>query len=422
MFWRLLKDSYLRRRRQKLLALLAVALGTVTAVTLLNVAVEIGDRVNRELKSLGANIVAMPKVDAVPLEIGGVDLAPLAEGGYLREDELPKIKTIFWRNNIIAFAPVLPVQVTIQGQRPVTLVGTWFDHEVPVDSATVFLTGVRQLNPFWQVEGAWPQEGQDQVLVGRSLAAAISASPGDRLTIEAGERQRTVTVTGILTTGGVEDRQLIAPLRVAQEISNRPGLVKRVYVSALTKPESDFSRRQLENMTPEEYDRWYCTPYPSSIALQIEEVLSGSTAKVIRQVALSEGRILSKTGTLLLIVTLAVLASAALAVASTMTSALLARQHEIALFRTLGADHRLVRWMLIVELLGVALVGGLLGWAGGTALSQAVGHLVIGTSPAFRLVLVPVAMLVATLVVIAGSWQPIQRALRMDPIQVLQRN
>ncbi len=422
MFWRLLKDSYLRRRRQKLLAILAVTLGTMTAVTLLNVAVEIGDRVSRELRSLGANIVAMPKVDAVPLQIGGVDMAPLAEGGFLLEEDLPKIKGIFWRNNIIAFAPELPVPVQVGEDRWVTLVGTWFNHSVNTDSTAPFLTGARQLNPSWRVNGEWPVEGRDEVLIGRALAAVLGTVPGDRLVLQYEGRSRAVTVTGVVSTGDEKDRQVIGPLRLAQELSGRLGLVKRVYISALTEPEQDFERADPEKMTPEEYDRWYCTPYPSSIALQVEEVLTGSTAKVVRQVAASEGRVLSKTGVLLLLVTLSVLLSAALAVASIITSALMARQKEIALFKTLGADHRLVLALLMSESLGLAVIGGVIGYFAGTGFSYTLGEWVIGSPAAFRLVLLPIALLVATLVVVAGSWHPIQRALRLEPIQVLSRN
>lgn len=422
MFGRLLRDSYLRRRRQKIVALCAVTLGTMTAVTLLNVAVEIGDRVNRELKSLGANIVAMPKVDAVPLQIGGIDLGLRADGGYLQESDIARIKTIFWRNNVIALAPELPVRVVLQGNRPVTLIGTWFGHPLPVESTAAFRTGAQELNPSWQVGGSWPQEGRPQALVGRALATALGCAPGERLTVRSEHWQETLLVTGILTAGGSEDRQILAPLSIAQTLANRPGVVKRIFVSALSDPEPDGSKGDVRQMSPEEYDRWYCSPYPSSIAHQIEEVVGGSTAKVIRRVSYSEGRILSKTGALLLIVTVAVLATAALAVASIMASALLARRNEIALFKTLGADHRLVALLLVAESAGVALLGALFGCLGGAVLSRLLGQLVLGHPADFRLVLVPVSLLLAVLVVLAGGWQPIRGALRANPVHVLQGN
>ena len=44
-------------------------------------------------------------------------------------------------------------------------------------------------------------------------------------------------VSGILSSGGAEDDEIVAPLRLAQDLLGRPGAVRRVYVSALTKPE-----------------------------------------------------------------------------------------------------------------------------------------------------------------------------------------
>lgn len=422
MFWRLIKDSYLRRRTQKVMALLAVALGTATAISMLNLGVEIGDRIHRDLNSLGANIVAVPAIETLPLEVGGVDLREWAGRGELLEAELPKIKTIFWRNNIIAFAPELEVSVTAAGYGPATVVGTWFDRPVPTDQLETLKTGVRHLNPYWQLRGTWPRDERNEALVGRALAAAWDLSAGDSLELKTGAGSFRVRVSGIVASGDQKDRQIVVPLSIAQALADRPGRVHRVFVRALTEPEANNGRADPEQMTPEEYDRWYCTPYPSSIALQIEEVLTGSKAKVIQEVAASEERVLSTSGGLLLVITLAVLASAILAVASVMTATVIARQWEIALFKTLGADHGLVRWLLTVESLGLGIAGGLLGYVLGTLLSHGLGQLALGVQVEARLVLLPAALLVAAGVALAGSWLPIRRAIRLDAVQILQQN
>ena len=56
-------------------------------------------------------------------------------------------------------------------------------------------------------------------------------------------------------------------------------------------------------MTPAEFDKWYCTPYISAIALQISEELKGTDVRVIRRVAEGEGNILTRVRTLLWLVT-----------------------------------------------------------------------------------------------------------------------
>jgi len=48
------------------------------------------------------------------VEIGGVNLKPPSDGAFLNEADLPKIKGTFWHNNITGFAPMLPVNVTLE--------------------------------------------------------------------------------------------------------------------------------------------------------------------------------------------------------------------------------------------------------------------------------------------------------------------
>ena len=107
MFLRLVADSFGRRPRHKLLTGAALALGMGVVTAALGVALDVGDRLAKEFRSLGANLVVTPTADSLPLEIGGVDYRPVNAGAYLPEADLPKLKTIFWHNNIVAFAPVL---------------------------------------------------------------------------------------------------------------------------------------------------------------------------------------------------------------------------------------------------------------------------------------------------------------------------
>ena len=62
--------------------------------------------------------------------------------------------------------------------------------------------------------------------------------------------------------------------------------------------------RDPKTMTPEVYDRWYCSPYVESIAYQLQEVIPHSHAEQIRQVAQNEGTVLSRIKGLMLLITL----------------------------------------------------------------------------------------------------------------------
>ena len=107
-------------------------------------ALEVGDRLAREFRSLGANLLVTPQSDTLPLEIGGVDYRPVDEGAYLSEADLGKLKTIFWRHNIVGFTPFLDVPAYRQSEDAVArrrLIGTWYEHDVPVPDGTTFATG-----------------------------------------------------------------------------------------------------------------------------------------------------------------------------------------------------------------------------------------------------------------------------------------
>src|SRR5215471_18893320 len=113
MFVRLVYESFRRQKRRKLLAAVAITLGVTVATAMIAVATDIGDKLNRELRSYGSNLVITPQEDTLDLEIGGVNLKPPSDGAYLNEADLPKIRGTFWHHNIVGFSPMLPVNVSI---------------------------------------------------------------------------------------------------------------------------------------------------------------------------------------------------------------------------------------------------------------------------------------------------------------------
>src|SRR5579863_8663940 len=137
MFLRIVSDSFTRKPRRKILTAAALALGMAVATATLEVALDVGDRLAREFRSLGANLLVTPASDTLPLEIGGVDYRPVDSGAYVPVSDLGKLKTIFWRNNIVGFAPSLDVPVSISsanspGDSNAELIGTWYSHAVTI--------------------------------------------------------------------------------------------------------------------------------------------------------------------------------------------------------------------------------------------------------------------------------------------------
>ena len=430
MFLRLVADSFSRRPRHKLLTGAALALGMAVATAALSVSLDVGDRLAREFRSLGANLLVTPKADSLPLEIGGVDYRPVNAGAYLPESNLGELKTIFWRNNIVGFAPAMDVPVaawtkssqtysTPSIQAHTTLIGTWASHVVSVPDGSTYVTGIDKTNPWWQVDGRWFTDRVQECVVGKTFAVRAGVKIGDILNLNTPGKNLSLLVTGVVFGGGPEDDAIVAPIRVAQEISGKPGEYRRLYVSALTKPEDEFGRRDPTTLAPADYERWYCTPYISSIALQIKQVLPGADVRVIRRVAEGEGAILTRVRTLLWLVTFASLLAAALAVGASSAASVIERRTEIGLMKALGAGSGMVGFLLVAEQLLLALVGGALGYSLGILLARLVGQKIFGAAPAFSFLVLAVIVALAAIVTLLGSAIPLRRASRYEPAPIL---
>jgi putative ABC transport system permease protein len=417
MFARLLYESFRRQMRRKLLAGTAITLGVAIATAMIAVATDIGDKINRELRSYGANLLLTPQEDTIDVEIGGVNLKPPSDGNFLSEADLPKIKGTFWRNNILGFSPVLPVNVAVgggDGSKQVTLLGTYFAKRLAFGKDQ-FTTGVLNTHPWWKVQGAWPGDDSEDVLVGEHLARKLQAQAGGTIQIA----QQNHRISGVLSTGGAEDDQIVAPLHVAQAILGKPRAVRRVYVSALTKPEDALARRDPKTMSGELWDRWYCSPYVQSIAYQLQEAIPHSHAEQIRQVAQNEGTVLSRIKGLMLLITLAALFASALAVSAAMATAIFERRREVGLMKALGAGHVAVAALLFAESTLLAIAGGGIGFFTGSWLAHRIGHSIFDSNITIQPVLFPVIMAIAVMVTFAGSAAAIRRAVQLDPVFAL---
>src|SRR5206468_624977 len=295
-----------------------------------------------------------------------------------------------------------------------TLLGTYFAKQIQFGKQD-FVTGVRITHPWWRVEGEWPGDGSQNVLLGERLAAKIGSHAGDQIEI-AGQHH---LISGILSTGGAEDDQIVAPLSLAQEIIGRPGAVRRIYVSALTKPEDAFARRDPASLRGPEYDRWYCSPYPQSIAYQLQEAIPHSHAEQIRQVAQNEGTVLSRIKGLMLLITVAALLASALAVSAAMATAIFERRREVGLMKALGAGNFSVASLFFAEAALLALFGGGAGYLAGNLMAQQIGQWVFHSRIAIQPVLFPIVIGLAIFVTFAGSAASIRKAMRFDPVMVL---
>ena len=442
MLARMLFQSWRFGIKRKLLAIITIFLAAGLVSALLAVSIDIGDKMAKELKSYGANILVEPASNAaLPDELS--HSASLSSQDFLDEKELPNIKDIFWRNNIVGFAPLLSanVQVTKSSQnstalsapKTINVLGTFFDHNIAVPDEEDYHTGQRIISPYWKVEGEWVDDVNNNfdeivpALAGEQLAKSNGWKIGDKLSLsytnDNGESQQSaVEIKGILSTGGTEDNQLVMPLSAVQNLLGLEGKVQSVRVSALTVPENDLSRKARANtdtLDAEAYDRWYCTAYVSSISHQLEEAISGAMVRPIWQVAASEGVVIGKIQLLLAVVTFAALIAAAMGIASLMSAGIIERSKEIGLMKALGAYQWQITLLFYCEAVLSALVGGIFGCLAGWGLAKFIGAALFGAPLDFAWIVVPCVLVLSILIAVIGTWFPAHKIAKLYPVEVL---
>ena len=428
MLFKMIRGVLFHQRGKMLLIAFTIALGASLATGMLNVMMDVGDKVNQELKTYGANITVKPKdssllSDIYNLEEGEEEL----NASYLEEGDLGKLKTIFWAFNIVDFTPFLDTNVTLPDGSSAKMVGTWFNHHLSLPTGEELDAGVIGMRSWWDVtEGRWLDEKDENVLneimVGTALAQQQGWKAGDRVTLTASHGSREVEIAGIYDAGGDEDAQIFAALDLVQELTARENKVASIEVSAITTPDNDLARRAAKNpqaLSSRDYETWYCTAYVSAICYQIQEAIPNCVASAVRQVAESEGAILEKTQLLMILITALSLVGSALGISNLVTASVMERTQEIGLLKAIGAKDRSITGVIIVEILITALIGGVIGYFMGFGFAQLIGHSVFGSAVEMKLKVVPIVAALIALVTMAGSLPAIRTVLRLRPAEVL---
>lgn len=426
MFVRMIAKAFLRQWKKMMMIAFTIALGASLATAMLCVMMDVEDKMNQELKAYGANISVVPKSASVINDLYDVGDENIS-GTYLKEDELGKIKTIFWAFNIVDYAPFVSTQVQLENGDEVLAAGTWFNHHMDLPTGEELDAGIASLRSWWTItDGQWLDEknpgSEAMAMVGSACAEREQIHAGDHIRLKGKAAEKELEVAGIFDAGGEEDDLIYVTVDTAQELGDLDGKIDSIEVSALTTPDNDLARKAARDpgsLSVSQYETWYCTAYVSSICYQIEEVITDSVASAVRQVADSEGQILNKTRLLMILITILSMVGAALGICNLVTASVMERSQEIGLMKAVGAHNASINALVLTEVMCTAVIGGVIGFYAGIGFAPIIGHSVFNSAISIRPMVVPVVAVLVVLVTLIGSIPAIRMLLNLRPTEVL---
>jgi putative ABC transport system permease protein len=369
MFWRILWQLMGASRGRLAVALLTLTTGAAICSALLNINLDAERKLTREFRTLGANVVVAPPQVGSNAALANSNVAQ----GIMAMDS----------SRLVAAAPYLYVAAT-SGSQPVILAGTWFDQ-------------VAKMNSWWKVDGEWVTSRDDRLhcLVGRTAARQLGLSTGSRITLRSDGHDISMTVAGVVSSGGDEDSQIFSSLDVAQELAGLPGRMSLVQLSVSgASPEIEAFTRRLSGALP------------------------GLDVRPVRQLAAAEGVLLGRIRGLIFWTITLILTLTALGVLASMAALAMERSRDVGLMKALGGPVSRIMRLFFTEAGTLGVIGGILGFAAGAVLARWIGGKVFGVAISPRLVVLPVTVVLTALVALAGAF-PLRLLGRVRPAEIL---
>jgi putative ABC transport system permease protein len=363
--WKLLGAS----RGRLAVALIALTSGAAVCSALLNVNLDAERKLTQEFRTLGANVVIAPPA-------GGSEAA-LADAAVL--DRIAALRV----PQIIATAPYLYVAAN-SGSQPVILAGTWFDQ-------------VAKMNSWWKLEGGWvsSRDDHEHCLVGFTAARQLGLAPGSAVQLRSGDRDISLTVAGIVTTGGAEDNQILTNLDSAQALAGFPGRVSLVQLSVSGTP------AEIEGVTH-----------------TLTDNLPGLDVRPVRQIAAAEGTILGRIQGLIFWTIALILVLSMLGVLASMAALAMERRQDVGLMKALGGTVPRIMRLFLAEAGALGALGGLLGFLLGVVLARWIGERIFGVVTSARFEVLPITVALTIGVALAGAF-PLRLLGRVRPAEIL---
>ena len=370
MYLKMITSSLIRRRSRMLVALLAIAIGSTVLSGLLTIYYDIPRQMGTVFRSYGANVIFLPTESEAKIV----------------QEQIGAIKQVIDPEKLVGFAPYIYQSAKV--------------NEQPYMIAATDLASAKSNSPYWLIRGDWPHN-KKEVLIGHEISRNIELSVGDTFIVNTPKANGDVTVnectvSGIVTTGGVEEEFIFMSL---EDIKGIIG-----YDDQFDVIECSIDGNQ---------------EYLKSIADTVSKQVSGITPRLVKRVTESQDVVLNKLQALVWIVTIIVLFLTMICVTTTMMAVVAERRKEIGLKKALGASNSSVVKDFMGEAVMLGLIGGILGVVLGYVFADNVSISVFAREVSFPVQLAPFTVLASVIITIISCLFPVRATVDIDPALVL---
>jgi putative ABC transport system permease protein len=395
------------RKSQMLTCFLAIFLGITTVVAIKNVTYYSEKAVAREMDSLGANVLVLPKSTTLQ-DYYSADM----HDEVIPEEYVLRL-TMSDIQGVDNLSPKLCVPVKLEGEdkraKEFALTGilpkSEFQAKAAWGGAGIFS---RPIGCGAIETGAEPKLedkrtlvrkrvikdlGSHEILVGPDVANFLDVEEGDSLTL----LDEPFSVIAVLPeTGTVDDSRIFAHLHTVQRLSGKGAVVNCIEIVGCCK---EISAGLVDN---------------------INKLLPDAKVVTVKQVVATQQNVNQMMGRLSVIFLVIIVVVGGAGIANYMYANVFERRREIGTLMALGAESGLVLRIFLLKALLLGLVGGIGGFAIGTTLAVTLGPKLAGVPVLPMPVLALWAVGISSGIALVASFFPAWRAARLDPCATFQ--
>lgn len=390
------------RKTQMITIVFGIFLGITTVVAIKTISHYSELAVARELDTLGANVLVLPK-SATLQDYYSADM--LSE--TIPEEYVLRL-TMSDAQGVDNLSPKLSMPVELKG-RKFTLTGilpkSEFTSKAAWAGAGIFSKHVgcgaiemgnekiaddkQTLVRKRVIETLEPNEA----LVGHDAAAILGIRAGDKLPL----KDQEFSIVAVLPeTGTVDDSRIFAHLHRVQEMSGKGEVVNCIEIIGC------------------------CKEISAGLVGKINELLPDAKVVTVTQVVATQAKINSMMEKISLIFLAIIVIVGGAGVANYMYANVYERRREIGTLMALGAESSLILKLFLTKAVLLGMVGGIGGFVLGTVLAVILGPRLAGVTVLPMPILAPIAIGISVAIALAASYFPARRAARLDPCTTLQ--